>query len=135
MKTVRIGEKNYSVLLSIPRPAYRPTKDPKMVERVILTQVSIYSDDLHFEAIGFAICSPQDTPNGKLGVQLALRRALKKIKVERKTLVASDWAEAPSCSKIGMSKRLAPAPAATTRSLSAEEKALFYQLFGWGKSK
>ena len=114
MKTVRIGEKNYSVLVQEPRHAFRPTKGAQG-EQVTVMQVSIYSDDMNFESTGISVCSPQDKFSGKLGIQQALRRALKKVRVPDPTPISAG--------------RRAPRP------LTSEEKAPFYRLFGWGTEK
>ena len=115
MKTVRIGEKNYTVLVAEPKVAWRPTKSPGKGEQVAICSVSIYSDDMTYEGSGISVCSPQDKFSGKLGIQQALRRALKKVRVPDPTPISAG--------------RRAPRP------LTSEEKAPFYRLFGWGTEK
>lgn len=106
MKTIRVAGKNYAVVAFKPEEVLRFVS-VKKGERITAQRVAIFEDAKTLVGNGFAFCSSKDEYDPKVGLGLALGRALASIKVE----VVSPHVSKPF-----------------TRRLTAAEKAPFYKL-------
>jgi len=113
MKTVRVAGKQYSVLVLGPGEALRPTGVLGQAETVTFIQVLVLEDAVTKVGQGFSIMSPQDRFDSRKGVEIALRRALASVKVDKTRIYPERGVEGGRV---------------WGRRLTAEEKEPFYRL-------
>jgi hypothetical protein len=126
MKTIRIGDKNYALVIFKPEHALRSTK-PGVGELVKVQQVAVFEDGTTLAGNGFAFCSPQDEYEALKGVGIALGRALRQVKVGLK---GSDEKNPFDPASTPRSHARFEEERRAKRSLTAEEKHQFYVLAG-----